>query len=260
MKANLFFPITTLLISTLPALGSLTITNGSFEDYDNDTTPTMPEGDNKDLIDDWYEGLHDTDGTPGTNLDETAEQVLLEGGNRPNTPAGTHWGHFLERDLTFEASIYQQIGTWNTGNQTSYTIEGTLGDRSNRNFAPLLFEFYSVSSTDGTNNPGDGIQFGAAFDSEALLDSFSTGDPFTPDGDGNNSSLVRTSDFSQGFDLTLGAGVNDGDLIWLVITQQPNVGSPEHSLVDNLTIIPESSSLFLVFAGLGILLQVRRRK
>jgi hypothetical protein len=252
---KLLISLILLPVTTLSLQSSLTITNASFENFSDDTTSA---GDtNHDLIDSWFEESHGT--YADSTGDETAEQALIEGGNRPLTTAGTHWGHITDKDDSNfgDPAIYQNLGTWNTGDATSYDFSMLLGDRDNQSFMSLTVEFFSVDSADGGSG-ANGTTFANAFSTESLLDTDST-----PTINGGVGTLTQL--YSNTFNFNL-ASLNDSDSIWLRISgvnsQTNGTAGQRHSLIDDLSItaVPEPST-YAIFAGLLALglVMLRRR-
>jgi len=252
-----FLPI----LFLLPAYSALVVTDGSFENF----TPDAIDGtNNRVVLDDWFEEAHGTDG--GGTGDESSEQALAEGGNRPDTDFGGFWGNLQNKDnSSFGApAIYQNLGTWSTGNQLQYNLSMVLGDRSNQPTMALTLEFFSVDAGDAGTG-ADGTTLASAFTTETLLDFAVTPDldPTSPSATENG--VTSTFLYSQDFTFSP-ANVSDGDSIWLRISgvnSQTGNNNQEHILFDNVTVtaIPEPSSLAL--AGMALcsaLLMLRRQK
>lgn len=225
----------------------LAVSNGSFE---ADGT-----GGNVHQITSWFE---ESEGVSGSSLnDESAEQLLWEGTNSniPDAPDGEMWAHFIDRSGYTGAgdeAIYQNLGTWNTGDATQYTLSALLGDRSNATFDALTIEFFSVSSGDA-GVAGDGLKLAAVFSTASLLASDVT---VVVDGGASVATVAYSHDFA--FNI---ADLSDGDSVWLRIGQ-PRPGSNQQSLIDNVAIaaIPEPSAFAMIVSAMAFVVVMRRRQ
>jgi hypothetical protein len=237
------------LFAVLSLQGALVLTNASFESFTDDTTTSGSN--NHDLITDWFEENHGTDGS--STGDDTTEQVLIEGGNRPLTTAGEYWGHLTDNTgISDLPAIYQSLGTWNTGDPTQYTLTALLGDRDNRPFGALTFKFLTGDAT--ATSPADGVKYADAY---ANIVTLAQDETVTLDGGAG----TLTQAYSNTFDLV---GLSDGDEVFLRIVMLESGSEERHSLIDDITItaVPEPST-YAIFAGLmtlGLVLLRRRMR
>ena len=215
------------------AQGALTITNGSFE--------VDGVGANQESITGWFEET--------STADNSGEQALWEGtaANIPAAPDGEMWGHLITTRTGTQA-IYQNVGTFNIGDLTSYTLTMTLGDRSNQAYPSIFIEFWSVNASEALLGGADGTTLANAYGSELLLASSEV--TFGPESGASILSYSNTFNFNT-------ANLEDGDTVWLRIREGTNNG---HALFDNLqlTAVPEPAASCLALGAAGLLLRRRR--
>lgn len=225
--------ITTAVLSGLaifatasPAHAAVTaLVNGNFE-----ADPPAPNNGDIQVITSWFEGF-----TPATG---SGYQDWLF---RSTTEIPTNSTNVLGFSTT-TGYVYQQIGTYTSGEQVTFT-----GDAYKRATATSQFTGMTVQLYSGNFTGADGSDI----TSLTLLDTQTR----------SAAQLgLPTSGIPGGsaaFSITLDSGIAgiEGTALWLRISK-PNAGG--EIFLDNLAVVPEPSTALL--GGLGVLALLRRRR
>lgn len=146
-------------------------------------------------------------------------------------------------------AFYQQIGTFE--DNMNITVNFTAGDRSNKLFPDLVVSIYSGNGTGAD---------------ETILSSFATSvDSSTVTSaslwaNDNLDGSVGTQTAPVSINFNTGTSGTAGDALWLEFSYDgPDDNGDYHALIDDVSVIPEPSSLILIgLAGLAVL-GLRRR-
>jgi hypothetical protein len=171
----------------------------------------------------WYERYNGAN-NDGSNTTRNGREGLQDEANSsvPVAAEGAYW-IILAPDSTYtDPAIYQSLGTWNTGADTSYEVSFDLGDRDNNTFGSLVVQ---LVYTNAGFTPNDGTSLTTA-PGYTVADSTTTFTDASFSGTGNRT-LTGLSD-------TLNVtGIADGQEVWIRVTAS---GSGTQSLIDNLSV------------------------
>jgi hypothetical protein len=170
----------------------------------------------------WYERYSPANNAD-TNNTANGREVLQDEANSsvPAAAEGAYWVNLAPDSTYTDPAIYQSLGTWNTGDDTSYEVGFDLGDRDGSTFGSLVVQ---LIHTDAGFTPNDGTSLTSA-PGYTVADSTATYTDASFSGLGNRTLNGLT-------DTLIATGIADGDEVWIRVTAS---GSGTQSLIDNLS-------------------------
>ena len=170
----------------------------------------------------WYE-RYNIAGNDSSNVTRNGREGLQDEANSsvPAAAEGAYW-IILAPDSTYsDPAVYQSLGTWNAGDDTTYEVSFDLGDRDNNTFSNLVVQ---LVYTDAGFTPNDGTSLTTA-PGYTVADSTATYTDASFSGSGNR----KLTELTDTLDAT---GIVDGQEVWIRVTAS---GSGTQSLIDNLS-------------------------
>jgi hypothetical protein len=200
----------------------------------------------------WHEKYGSGDATNDT---ANGREVLQDEANStvPSAAEGEYWAGFAPDDGNgfTDPAIYYSLGTWETGNATSFDLGFDLGERSNVGFGS--FEIQLVY-TDSGFAAADGTDLATAA-GYTIADTTATYTASTSGWATVSGGRVLTG-LTDTLDIT---GISNSQELWVVLTAS---GDATQSFVDNLSVtaVPEPSTYALIggFLALGLVMLRRR--
>jgi hypothetical protein len=223
------------------------ITNGDFE-ADLGSTVGSGVGNFDNTASGWF-------GENGTSKGDYI-QWDGSGSNVPDDANGQVWGGLAinENDSNNPGAYYQAIGT----NEDNFEVlvSMTVGDRSNFFFQNIVVSLYSGNVTGANGSSLSGL--GAT-----LLDSATITNSVFALGDANDDSIAAQTATISGLALNTGTSGVAGQTLWLEISSSvpgSNVWTYQ-ALIDDVSVIPESSAYGLIAGCLAMTsIMLRRRR
>ncbi|MGC9453148.1 MAG: hypothetical protein ACP5I4_17080, partial [Oceanipulchritudo sp.] len=170
----------------------------------------------------WYERYNGAN-NESTNTIANGREVLQDAANStvPAATEGSYWVNLAPDSSYPNPAIYQLLGTWNTGDDTSYEVSFDLGDRDGTTFGSLVVQLVYTSAG---FTPNDGTSLTSA-PGYTAADSTATYTDASFGGSGHRT----LTELTDTLDLT---GIADGQEVWIRVTAS---GSGTQSLIDNLS-------------------------
>lgn len=169
----------------------------------------------------WYERYGEANNADINNT-ASGREVLQDEANAsvPAATEGAYWVNLAPDSTYTNPSIYQSLGTWSTGDDTSYEVSFDLGDRDGSTFGNLTVQLIYTDSG-FTPNDGTSLTTAAGF---SVADSTATYTDSHFSGSGNRTLTGLT-------DTLILSGVTNGQQVWIRVTAS---GNGTQSLIDNL--------------------------
>jgi hypothetical protein len=226
------FSLLALAIFAAPAKGAYTVTNGSFESWNPATGGNTPIDFPYPEVSNWtYGGTASTNGLLGA-VDEAATNIT-------DTPFGNNW--LLVDTRSTGKHIYQNVGTIVLGDVLS--LSALFGRQASLTTLNSNFELALYRSNGGGSVPATLLT--SITKTHTSLASLAAGSTVTA-----SSTTYTATAADAGQSLFVRIGLLTPGTIDSPVTQ---------TFIDNITVIPEPSSSFLLLGAAG-LLAVRRRR